>query len=380
MSLSTPSPPMRGALNDLRASVRTLGDPSLVPPTSLDSDDAVRRWAQPVAPRLAQHRARHDAAITRARHQLDAAQAAEPFDVWRQVDDAFSKLEAEFASSPALKARLSEGRRSMSAKAERVVQENLSASVELTGNRAEAALDPSGVRTLQDALPRWVLGWADYSLRAYEVDLHRLLDRLWLARDAELPVPRPTFSPLPSPRLPKAPDFPTVTQTIDLEGIGGVVKHARSVLYGVMSLGFIFGLRSASSSGGGMNVVMVVAALAAVAFGYVQHRSEQSSRIERFEADVGKRAEQAVKSVLSTWYDRQNDKLLEHCAAQLHERRSQLVLWYRTDVAPRKARHAAEAVQRKAQADAARKQLAELDRQSRELDRAEGAVKRILGA
>ena len=95
-----------------------------------------------------------------------------------------------------------------------------------------------------------------------------------------------------------------------------------------------------------------------------------AARIERFEADVGKRAEQAVKSVLMTWYDRQNDKLLEHCTVQLHERRRQLVEWYCAEVAPVRARDAAAAAQRKLAAEAARRQVADLERQSRDLSRA----------
>jgi hypothetical protein len=390
VSLSSLTPAVRAAAGDLRSAGRALQAPELVPPTGFESDEALTAWARTAAERLKRRRTQQRTAIAQARATATTDALSGRHDPWRRVDDAFQKLEAEFTSSSALKARLAEGRRSMSSKAERVVQENLSARVTLTGNRAEAALDPEGVSTLQDALPRWVLGWADYSQRAYEVDLHRMMDRLWLTREGSLPVPRPTFPALPAPPLPQAPAFPTVSQTIDLEGIGGVVKHARSVLYGVMSIGVLSSLhgRMAGSAGGGeplmsdgaAKLLIAVAAVAAVAFGYVQYRAEQSARIERFEGDVGKRAEQAVKSVLSTWYARQNDKLLEHCTAQLHERRRALVQWYQDEVAPLRARDEAERAQEKRVAEDARRQLSDLERQTRDLDRAAAAMKKLLEA
>ena len=390
MSLSSLSPAVRAAAGDLRSAGRALQAPELVPPAGLESDEAARTWAGSAAELLQRRRAEHHAALDRARDRSTRDAAGDRDDPWRQVDDAFQKLEAEFTSSSAIKARLAEGRRSMSSKAERVVQENLSARVTLTGNRAEAALDAEGVSTLQDALPRWILGWSEYSQGAYEVDLHRMMDRLWLTRDGPLPVPRPTFPALPAPPLARAPDFPTVSQTIDLEGIGGVVKHARSVLYGVMSIGVLSSLHSrmAGSAGAGeplmsdgwAKLLIAVAAVAAVAFGYVQHRAEQSARIERFEGEVGKRAEQAVKSVLSTWYARQNDKLLEHCTAQLHERRRLLVQWYQNDVAPLRARDEAARARRKQEAEDARRTLSALERQTRDLDRAAAAMNKLLEA
>jgi hypothetical protein len=242
------------------------------------------------------------------------------------------------------------------------------------------ALSPAGLQRLKKELPLWIVGWADYAQGAYEVDLHRLVERLWEGREGALPVPRPRFAGLTPPAPPPPPEFPTVTQRLDLEGIGGVVKHARAVLYGAMSVGVIFGLRPSSGGGPLVTVLMVLAAFAAVAFGYVQHRNEQAGRVERFEAEVAKRAEQAVKAVLSTWYDRQNDKLTEHYTAALHERRAELVRWYTTEAAPRKARAEADAAARRATAEASRKQAAELERQLRDLEKAEAALKALLEA
>jgi len=171
-----------------------------------------------------------------------------------------------------------------------------------------------------------------------------------------------------------------VSQTLDLEGLGGVLKHARALLYGAMSLGVIFGLRPSSATEPSTKLLMGMAAVAAFAFGYVQHRNEQAGRVERFESDVAKRAEQAVKSVLNTWFDRQNDKLLEHYTAELHERRRALVQWYRVEVSPRRARLELDAGERRAKAEAARRQSSELERLLRDLEKAEASVKSLRGA
>lgn len=374
------SPPVRAALTDLRTGLRAANDPALLPAMSIDTDEDARAWAAGVAPRLKALRAQTASALAAAQQAAAAEPAAGGDAGLRLAEEAFAKLEGELVAGTALKVRLAEGRRSMASKAERVVQEQLNVEVQRTGGKGVAALEAGGVARLREELPRWILAWADYAQQAYEVDTHRLIDRLWAGRDGDVAVPRPRFAPLSLPAAPPAPEFPTVTQSLDLEGLGGVLKHARAVLYGAMSLGVIFGLRPSSATGAGGTALMAAAAVAAFAFGYVQHRNEQAGRVERFEGEVARRAEQAVKAVLATWYDRQNDKLLEHYTNELHERRRALVQWYRVEVAPRKLRLDTDAADRKAKAEKARRDQAELERQVRELDKAEAALKPLLGA
>jgi hypothetical protein len=384
--VALPPPPLsaaaRQAISDLRGLLRAANDPALLPPAAIDTDEAAREWAGPVAAKVAALRAKTAAGLAAAQQGQQRVDAGGD-GAWRLVDDAFLKLEAELAGSSALKVRLSEGRRSMAAKAERVVQECVSVDVHTTGGKGVAALSPAGVKRLKDELPLWIVGWSDYAQQAYEVDLHRLVDRLWSGREGELPVPRPRFAPLPQAAPPPPPDFPTITQQLDLDGFGGVLQRARGLLYGAMSVGVLFGLRPTGGAGGASPLVtagMVAAGLAAVAYGFVQHRNEQAARIERFEGEVARRAEQAVKAVLTTWYDRQNDKLLEHFAGAMHDRRAALVRWYAVEVAPRKARAEADAADRRSAAEASRKQAVELERTLRELERAEAAFKALLGA
>jgi hypothetical protein len=223
-----------------------------------------------------------------------------------------------------------------------------------------------------------VLGWADYGYQAYAVDLHRITERLWLRRGGALPVPAPTIVPLELPAAPRPPEFPTITQTADLEGMGGIFKHARSILYGVMSMAFLFGLRSGDNQQYFL-MAMPFVAIGAAIYGYIQHQSERAARVERFETDVARRAEQAVKDVLRTWYDRQADKILDHAVAQLHQRRATLVHWYQTQVLPAKQR--AEQTTRNAQDEAskAQSQLGVLQRRKADHAKAKAALAAVLG-
>jgi hypothetical protein len=130
-------------------------------------------------------------------------------------------------------------------------------------------------------------------------------------------------------------------------------------------------------------IYMVLATFAAVAFGYVQHRNERAGRVERYEAEVAKRAEQAVKAVKAvrrTLKDRQNHKLTDHYTEALHERPAELVCWRAAEAAPRKTRAEAVAAARRAAAEASRKQATELERQVRDRDNPESALKALLEA
>lgn len=376
-----PSTSLKDALRHLAAAARAIGEANLIPPVSLRDDDAIRAWAQERADTFKQARRAHARELAICEAKVAAGRAARgggDVAAWRALDDAVNKLEGELNSLSNLKARLAEGRRSMTAKAARVVEEHLNVSAEVVGGRVEGALEPAGVKRLQSELPQWVLGWADYGYKAYAVDLHRITERLWLRRDGTLPVPAPVIAPLELPAAPQAPEFPTITHTADLEGMGGIFKHARSILYGVLSVAFLFGLRSGDNQQYFYMALPFVLFGAAI-YGYMQHQSERGARIERFETDVSRRAEQAVKDVLRTWYDRQADKILDHAVAQLHQRRATLVQWYQREVSPAKQR--AEQATKTAQEEAAKaqSQLGTLQRQKTDHQKAKAALVTILG-
>ncbi len=376
----SPSPALKDTLRTLATAARAMGKADLIPPASLRDDEAIRAWVTEHADAFKKARRAHARELAICEAKVAAGKAARDggnVAAWRALDDAVSKLEGELTSMSSLKARLAEGRRSMTAKAARVVEEHLNVSAEVVGGKIEGSLEPAGVQRLQAELPQWVLGWADYGYKAYAVDLHRITERLWLRRSGALPVPAPAIAPLELPDAPRAPEFPTITQTADLEGMGGIFKHARSILYGVMSMAFLFGLRSGDNQKY-FFMAMPFVAIGAAIYGYMQHQSERGARVERFEADVSRRAEQAVKDVLRTWYDRQADKILDHAVAQLHQRRATLVQWYQTEVLPAKQR--AEQATKTAQDEASRaqSQLGMLQRQQADHAKAKAALASVL--
>ena len=60
--------------------------------------------------------------------------------------------------------------------------------------------------------------------------------------------------------------------------MGGIFKHARSILYGVLSVAFLFGLRSGDNQEYFYMALPFVLFGAAI-YGYMQHQSERGARI-----------------------------------------------------------------------------------------------------
>lgn len=362
---------MQAQLRELRGAAQALGRADLAPPADLSDAAAAAVWARSTAPAWIEARRENARSLARAEALLEAPVGEG--DPWRDLDEALRALEGELLRSATLRERIAEGRRSMSAKAEKVVQENLNPLVELRGGRLVAAMDPEGLQRLRAELPQWVAGWTAYSWQAWQVDLQRLVERLWSPTRGELPVPPPTMRPLELPAAPPPPDFPELTASADQPGVTGILRHARSALYGVMSLGFLFGLRGQSGESG-MTPIMIGAALAAVGYGYVQSRAERLQHRERLTSEIQRRAEQAVQSVLRTWYDRCNDRIQESASQQLHQRRAELVAWVRDEVEPRRLEAAQDRRRRQEEARKAREGLSKIQAAKREYERAKQAL------
>jgi hypothetical protein len=153
-------------------------------------------------------------------------------------------------------------------------------------------------------------------------------------------------------------------------GWGAGFRHARSVLYGVLSAGLLFGLGRDAISG----VLMVPVGLAAVAFGYVQASGERAAAEERLADEVRRRADTALLSALRTWLDRQADKIVDDVGAQLLDRRRTFVAWYRTTAIPARVRRDRERAAVKASADLARREQPRLEARVRDLRALEAAL------
>lgn len=153
----SPSLALKDALRTLSTAARAMGKADLIPPVSLRDDEAIRAWIAANADAFKQARRTHarelavcEAKVAAGRSARDGGDVA----AWRALDDAVNKLEGELISMSSLKARLAEGRRSMTAKAARVVEEHLNVQAEVVGGKVEGSLEPAGLQRLQAELPQ----------------------------------------------------------------------------------------------------------------------------------------------------------------------------------------------------------------------------------
>ena len=173
--------------------------------------------------------------------------------------------------------------------------------------------------------------------------------------------------------------FPQVAIDREQSGLGSrMYRHARSILYGFMSISFLVGLRNCKDTGPGDISLFVLAMIPvffiAVAIGFVQARAERERERERLGQEVRQKAEQATRELLRTWLDRCQDKISEDARRQLTERRDHFVDWYRAQVRPARERREAEDQRRAADAEAARRELPKAHDRVREVTRATEAL------
>ena len=385
--MSSTSSPLPSALS---GALRALADAQrrvpLVVPAAPEpgSVEAVRAWlaiARPVVQSAVKHAKLEEAGL-QARIAAPA-NAKDDEAAWRALDAACAQVERELLSPPSLQARLTEGRRSMMPRVEKVISEHLRTSIEGTGGKLRASVDAAGIAHLQAELPRWVSAWSEYSFAWIEHDLSRTLHVLWTARGPALPVPAPTFAPLRPVAVDKAIELPAIDLERDEAGLGaGALRHGRAVLYSVLGLLGLFGV---SRSGGGegidpthLKIAMALMAIAAGGFGYMQARIEREKERERLRDQARQKADQATRDVLRVWLDRSADKLAAAANEQLLARRDAFVAWHRATVAPAEQRRA-EALRRlTADAEAARAAQGGARDALRDLERALKALDDLL--
>jgi hypothetical protein len=178
--------------------------------------------------------------------------------------------------------------------------------------------------------------------------------------------------------------FPTIHLERDRTGLGGgMLRHGRSVLYGLLSVTALFGLRRGGGEEGmdPMFVAMLAIGVpAAVFYGYLQAQSARSQERERLAEQARNKAEQATREVLRTWLDRCSDKINAAAQEQLLERRTAFLRWYDETVLPARSRRTEAAAGQRAAAEAARKALPAAQEKVRELTRAREALAAVAGA
>lgn len=318
-----------------------------------------------------------DRALAQTDAELKAAQAAVPIaddGGWRRLEEAVRKLESDLRAPGTLRQRLDEGRRSMLPKVERLVHSRLTPVVRQKGRRLVATVDEDGLAALRTELPEWVEGWSHYVLSWLELDLARETEVAWSRRDGELPVRPPTFRPLALPTTQSALEFPDVSLARDVGGLaGGVMRNARSIAYGLLSLTFLFGVAKSSIPWW----MYGIGFLAAVAVGAVMAGEERATDRKRLEAEVRQKAEQATWEATRQWLDRMADKLAEHIRTELHGRRGELLQWWVREVRPKAEAAERETAGNKAKLDEARLAVPRLQEARRSLVAAQQALDAI---
>jgi hypothetical protein len=335
------------------------------------------RTDEELAPARTAARTAVERALQQTEAELKAAQSVVPATDdggWRRLEEAVRKLEADLRTPGTLRQRLDEGRRSMLPKVERLVHSRLTPVVRQKGRRLVATVDEEGLAALRTELPEWVEGWSHYVLSWLELDLSRETEIAWARRDGELPVRPPTFRPLAMPATQSALEFPDVSLARDVGGLaGGVMRNARSIAYGLLSLTFLFGVAKSSIPWW----MYGVGFLAAVAVGAVMASEERGADRKRLEAEVRQKAEQATWEATRQWLDRMADKLAEHIRSELHARRGELLLWWQREVRPKAEAAEREVTAGKAKLDEARLAIPRLQETKRALAAAVQALDAI---
>ncbi len=380
------------ALRYYRDSLRRIDLPAAQAGMDINSGEALQAWL-PGAQRALEsglRKAQRELAVAEAKiAAAPRAGASQGEASWKALDDACRILEQELVRPSNLRSRLDEGRRSMMPKVESMVQDRLEPDIKVRGNRLVATLDDDGIRALQEELPHWVRAWGQFVLDWLELDLERLVQRLWSPRDGDLPIQPPVFKRFKPPRVEGAPAVPRVELGRDQSSLGsGMFRHGRSILYGLLSLTFLgarFGCNSSSSaeqasgddSGVGTVLLLILGFVLAVGFGYVQAQGERRKEREKLALDARRKEEQAVRDMLRVWLDRSQDKLAESVTHQLLERRQEMVHWYREEVVPARERLRQENARRAAAAEEARRALPLARDRARDLERAREALGKL---
>ncbi|HJN73126.1 MAG TPA: hypothetical protein QGF58_04235 [Myxococcota bacterium] len=378
------TPAQSRLLKTLTDTARRTGNTALTPPACKGVDD-VQEWIGGARKALKEAQLKEQQAQAIADAQLAAAQGrsgSEPD--WKRLDDACRRVEQELTKPSTLRSRLDEGRRSMMPRVEKVIRERLDPEVLVVSGRLEASVNEEGIRLLKQELPKWVQAWGTYAYGWLDEDLARLIRREWSPREGNLPIRAPRFAPLQPPAIDGELDLPTVVLDQKESGLGsGMYKYGRTILYGFMSIGLLFGVNirgGSSDAGAGTFLAAIVVFMAALAFGFVQTQNERRTQRDKLAEDVRKKAEQGVRESLRIWLDRSADKINEDAQRQLESRRGAFVAWYRKEVIPARDRRAKEHARHAAQAEDARKALPRIRDNKRDLGRVGEALDALAAA
>ena len=187
------------------------------------------------------------------------------------MDRKVDRIEDMLRNPSTLKSRLDEGRRSMMPRISPRVAELVNVTLTETEAQYTAAIDSDSLLSLKSELEDWAKAWMTYTVQWLTFDINRQIEYLWVQRDGSTMLEQPTIRPLEVSMLSTTFHAPSLKGEKDKASLaGGVYRNFRTILYGVMSFTFLFGLRGSGGDSGLFTGLMVMAGVVAVVYGFLQ--------------------------------------------------------------------------------------------------------------
>lgn len=377
---------VENALSSFRSIARRINIAEIVPPIRFENLTEVESFLQKAAKILLQEREKSERRLAEIQQVLNNT-SADDLRVWQEVDKACAKMEDLLRNPPTMKLRLDEGRRSLAANINKSLNNMLEAVVreEGTGDgEIIAEITPESLQKIEESLPSWALAWSEYSFYWVHSDLNRQIEVLWTPREGDLPFQPPQLQKFALPNLQQ------ISSTFHVSNLqlrkpktgvlGGMYRHFRTILYGVMSVGFMFGFSRSSGDkeGFGMySVVMILAALVAVTYGYFQSIADKETEKEKLREELLKKSERMLTDAIRYWFDRAGDKMTEYLREIAHQQRQDFVKWYRQTILPAKIDMETRNEQRHIEQKKAQSEKMPLERKCEDLKQALDGLKKV---
>lgn len=367
------------ALTTYVNTAKRLGINELIPQNAVTTEAALQAFIEVAEPGFKATQSRLQTGLDyQKKNQEGVAHLSTQKSVWGDVDRSVDRIEELLKSPSTLKSRLDEGRRSMMPRISPRVAELVNVTLTETGNRYTAAIDPESLNNLKKELESWAQAWMTFTVQWISYDINRQIEYMWVQRNGSLAAEQPAISPLTVNKLSTTFHAPSLTGEKDKASLaGGVYRNFRTILYGVMSFTFLFGLRGSGGDTSFFTGLMVVAGIVAIIYGFLQAKRDQEKDGEALRAQLQEKAEREARDAVRIWLDRIADKMVQDIREQLHQRRTQLFSWYQTSVIPKRDDFHADVEKRKILASEAVGKIRHFETQIRDLQRVKQEFERL---
>ena len=365
------------ALGAFRIGAQRLGINALVPPQSFASRGAFTSWRAQALTALS-------AELKQVTHQIERLKHAKPSPDrsrgWEEVERVCGRSEELLRSIPTLRERLEEGRRSLMPRVTKALNDYIEVEIEEEGKHFIARLNPKNLQELEESLPEWAESWLQHTLDWVNYDLQQSLRLIWSPRQHTLPIGSPPFEPIATPTKAR---IQSTFHLSDLEIkrkksglVGGIYRHARTALYGAMSIAFLSGLRGNIDPMIG-KILMILTGISAVTYGLSQARADKEQERDKLREELEKRSERLIQEAVKIWLDRVADKLNGYLREEGYQRRFAFVHWYQSVLLPAKESARASKGEAGARAQDLMTQQVSLEQRLRALQRAREELTKI---